>query len=211
MSASSNFSVPAASPYSLHVIPLGVFSSTTRPRPRCCTRIGDYIVDLSSAAFHGVIEVSDPTTLLEPDLEAFTALGAETVNDVRAQLATIYENPGFLARSCLVPLDMEHDPVKLHLDFCVPEGFGEGVHRIPSQEKKVQFEVETKPSEYCLPNMTLIEAETEERRDSFDLALQQKKASPTTAEVPKEWAGCRRVSTPWAGTGVVSLPCGDAI
>ena len=57
-SLTSWIDIPADCDFSIYNIPFGVFKTTSVP-PRCCTAIGNYVVDLVVLAEHGYFNSDD--------------------------------------------------------------------------------------------------------------------------------------------------------
>lgn len=78
--------VPVAenSCFSLQNLPYGIFSTTGSP-PRVGVAIGDYVLDLKSLAQEGAFTTLnfDVTTLKQPTLNSFAALGRSVHRQVR--------------------------------------------------------------------------------------------------------------------------------
>jgi fumarylacetoacetase len=98
-------------------IPFGIFSCA-KAEPRCCTRIGDTIIDLSALAEHGFLDdiSMDTSVFFEDRLNAFMALGKDVTNQVRTKISFIFNalNP---------PLSPDHqkeilysaDEIQMHM------------------------------------------------------------------------------------------------
>jgi len=83
--------LPADCDFSIYNIPFGVFK-TPRISPRCCTAIGNYVVDLVVLAEQGYfnsIGIS-PLTFRNESLNAFIALGKENTSKVRDRLIELF-------------------------------------------------------------------------------------------------------------------------
>ena len=90
-SLTSWIDIPADCDFSIYNIPFGVFKTTSVP-PRCCTAIGNYVVDLVVLAEHGYFNSGDvpPLTFRNDQLNEFISLGKETTNSVRDRLIELF-------------------------------------------------------------------------------------------------------------------------
>jgi fumarylacetoacetase len=88
---SSWIDIPADSDFSIYNIPFGVFKTSSLP-PRCCTAIGEYVVDLAVLAEQGFFNSTgvSPPTFRHENLNAFIALGTENTNKVRDRLIELF-------------------------------------------------------------------------------------------------------------------------
>ena len=78
--------VPEDSDFSIHNIPFGVFKTENLP-PRCCTAIGDYVVDLVVLAEHGYFSRIHMSLMFRsPYLNDFMGLGKEYTSKVRERI-----------------------------------------------------------------------------------------------------------------------------
>jgi fumarylacetoacetase len=75
-SVTSWIDIPADCDFSIYNIPFGVFKTTSVP-PRCCTAIGNYVVDLVALADQGYFNSTGVSPLIfrQENLNAFIALG----------------------------------------------------------------------------------------------------------------------------------------
>jgi len=73
-------------------LPFGVFTYENKP-PRVATRIGDTVVDLFLLANEGLLEI-DPSVLLQPNINAFMALGKSVTSPIRNQIAALLAEGG---------------------------------------------------------------------------------------------------------------------
>jgi fumarylacetoacetase len=83
--------VPEDSDFSIYNIPFGVFQIGNNA-PRCCTAIGEYVVDLSKLAHHNYfkgIQISE-NLFQNNSLNAFIRLGKETTCRVRERLIDLF-------------------------------------------------------------------------------------------------------------------------
>ena len=85
--------VPENSDFSMHNFPFGVFRTADLP-PRCCTAIGDYVIDIAVLADHGYFgkEYGSPLIFHTKFLNAFIDLGKATTNKIRARLIELFSN-----------------------------------------------------------------------------------------------------------------------
>lgn len=79
------------SDFSIYNIPFGVFKKDDLS-PRCCTAIGDYVVDLSVLSEHHYFKgLEIPSNIFQQKtLNAFIALGKETTTKVRDRLIHLF-------------------------------------------------------------------------------------------------------------------------
>ena len=99
-SVTSWIDIPADCDFSIYNIPFGVFKTTSVP-PRCCTAIGNYVVDLVALADQGYFNSTGVSPLIfrQENLNAFIALGKENTNKVRDRLIELFsENSQELQR-----------------------------------------------------------------------------------------------------------------
>jgi fumarylacetoacetase len=83
--------IPDDCDFTMYNIPFGVFETESLP-PRCCTAIGEYIVDLVVLAEHGYfhpIAVS-PLVLYNKYLNEFISLGKDFTTKVRERLIDLF-------------------------------------------------------------------------------------------------------------------------
>jgi fumarylacetoacetase len=83
--------IPDDCDFSMYNIPFGVFETESLP-PRCCTAIGEYVVDLVVLAEHGYfhpIAVS-PLVLYNKYLNEFISLGKDFTTKVRERLIELF-------------------------------------------------------------------------------------------------------------------------
>lgn len=85
--------IPHNSDFSLYNIPFGVFERDDLG-PRCCTAIGDYVVDLFVLSEHQYFEALEipANTFREKTLNTFIALGKETTSKVRDRLIQLFSS-----------------------------------------------------------------------------------------------------------------------
>jgi len=90
-SLTSWIDIPADCDFSIYNIPFGVFKTTSVP-PRCCTAIGNYVVDLVALADHGYFNSTGVSPLIfrQENLNAFIALGKENTNKLRDRLLELF-------------------------------------------------------------------------------------------------------------------------
>jgi len=105
----------ADGPFPLNNLPYGVFSDGSEPR--CCTAIGDFVLDLAALEKEGLL----PETGFSKDaLNTFMARGPQVWGDIRHRLTDLLSEGAsrqdVLARA-LRPLDA----VTMHLPFAVTE------------------------------------------------------------------------------------------
>lgn len=88
---SSWMDIPGDSDFSIYNIPFGVFKPDNIP-PRCCTAIGEYIVDLAVLAAQGYFSTIDVSPLVFQNecLNEFIALGKNRTNKVRQRLIDLF-------------------------------------------------------------------------------------------------------------------------
>lgn len=88
--------VPGAedSPYNIHNLPFGVFSTEAEPLPRIGVRIGDHILDLHKAVLSGDCQTcASCTALRDPALNRLIGLGREVWRQVRTQVVQALTEP----------------------------------------------------------------------------------------------------------------------
>ena len=88
---SSWINIPEDSDFSMYNIPFGIFR-THDLSPRCCTAIGEYVVDLVVLATHGYFDsIPVPVTALRDEyLNTFISLGKGITEKVRERLAELF-------------------------------------------------------------------------------------------------------------------------
>ncbi len=102
------------SPFPLNNLPFGVFSSGDAAR--CCTAIGDHVLDLSALQSAGLLP---DCGFDQPALNTFMAMGKTAWDDVRRKLTDLLRagNETGNVRAALV----DAERVRLHLPFNVTE------------------------------------------------------------------------------------------
>ncbi|WP_026930014.1 fumarylacetoacetate hydrolase family protein [Glycomyces tenuis] len=88
--------VPGAdqSPYNVHNLPYGVFSTADEPTPRIGVRIADQVLDLHKAVLAGDCQTcASCTALREPALNRLLTLGRDVWTKVRAQVQEALTEP----------------------------------------------------------------------------------------------------------------------
>lgn len=78
--------------FTIHNLPFGVYQAPNE-RPRCCSAIGDLVIDLTALADNGYfqhIKGLAPDVFKRASLNAFIALGKSVTNAVRARLREIF-------------------------------------------------------------------------------------------------------------------------
>ena len=90
-SVTSWIDITADCDFSIYNSPFGVFKTTSVP-PRCCTAIGNYVVDLVALADQGYFNSTGVSPLIfrQENLNAFIALGKENTNKVRDRLIELF-------------------------------------------------------------------------------------------------------------------------
>ncbi|WP_100447559.1 fumarylacetoacetate hydrolase family protein [Glycomyces xiaoerkulensis] len=101
--------VPGAdeSPYNIHNLPYGVFSTADAPVPRIGVRIADQILDLHKAVLSGDCQTcASCTALRDPALNRLLSLGREAWRQVRRQVQEALSEPSLqeAAGEWLTPL-----------------------------------------------------------------------------------------------------------
>ncbi len=90
--------VPANSDFPIQNIPFSVFK-TLRSEPRCCTRIGDTIIDLAALAENGYFDEieMDSSVFYSSTLNDFMSCGKAITSKVRERIAWLFnsQNPEF--------------------------------------------------------------------------------------------------------------------
>ncbi len=106
-------------------LPFGVFSKGG-DQPRCCTAIGDRVIDLSALEAAGVLDAGGSGPVFDqPALNAFMALGPKVWASVRARLTSLLRKDGdpalreslALKAKALVPMAQ----ADMHLPFQVAD------------------------------------------------------------------------------------------
>lgn len=102
--------VPGAdqSPYNVHNLPYGVFSTADEPTPRIGVRIADQILDLHKAVLAGDCQTcASCTALRDPALNRLLSLGRDVWTQVRSQVQQALTEPSLqeAAGHWLTPLD----------------------------------------------------------------------------------------------------------
>lgn len=80
------------SDFSIHNLPLGIFTSSGRPSPLICTALGDYVVDIAGiyelGYLHG-LEYLEPHSLLSDNLNELAAAGRPVLKAIREALSIL--------------------------------------------------------------------------------------------------------------------------
>ena len=106
-------------------LPFGVFSEGSE-QPRCCSAIGNRVIDLAALEEAGVLDAGgDGAVFGQPSLNAFMALGPKSWASVRARLTSLLRKDGdpalresvALKGKTLVPMDQ----VQMHMPFQVAD------------------------------------------------------------------------------------------
>ncbi len=111
-------------PFPIHNLPMGVFSKRGQ-EPRCCTAIGDKVVDLAALEEAGLLSAAPGVWVFgEPSLNTFMGLGKSAWEAVRAQLWTLLASDN--TRLCddeelREQVLFEQSEVKMHMPFQVAE------------------------------------------------------------------------------------------
>ncbi|WP_068112864.1 fumarylacetoacetase [Tropicimonas marinistellae] len=103
-------------PFPMNNLPFGVFS-TAGIAPRCCTAIGDRVLDLGAMERGGLLKRMGFT---EPALNSFMEKGPEAWEAIRATLFG-YLGEGSPSAGMIEPYLHPMDSVRLHLPFRVAE------------------------------------------------------------------------------------------
>ncbi|GAM43096.1 2-hydroxyhepta-2,4-diene-1,7-dioate isomerase [Talaromyces pinophilus] len=132
MAISFPFPVPDSSPFGVHNIPFGIYS-TPQTTPRAATAVGNYVLDLDTLLQHGVL--TDPKltrpldgVFLKPYLNEFAALpisDRRTVREIIIRHLTTADSPlfkvGTLQQRAFIPIEKVtmHLPMRLtdYTDF----------------------------------------------------------------------------------------------
>ncbi|QSB05675.1 fumarylacetoacetase [Natronoglycomyces albus] len=114
--------VPGAdeSPYNIHNLPYGVFSTAEDPTPRIGVRIGDFVFDMKLAVRAGNCQDCPTCTALQDQvLNRFMSLGRQMWTKVRTQVHDALTEPSMreVASSWLVPIE----EAQMHLPFLVTD------------------------------------------------------------------------------------------
>ena len=110
--------------FPLENIPFGVFTNPKNGKVRCCTRIGDFIIDLSelehARLFDGPLFVAfNDHVFCEKTLNKFAALGKTFRIEVRSTLQKIFGSEGSLSDEMKEKAMVDHKGVKMHLPVFV--------------------------------------------------------------------------------------------
>ncbi|MCH7231643.1 fumarylacetoacetase [Glycomyces sp. L485] len=107
------------SPYGVHHLPYGVFSTRKDPHPRLGVRIGDFVLDLRGLAAGPFFLPWIRPVFHAPDLGEFMAAGPPAWRTVRLQLIELLIDDVYRDRyrHLLVPVDK----VRMHLPFAVAD------------------------------------------------------------------------------------------
>ncbi len=103
-------------PFPLNNLPFGVFSHKGS-RPRCCTAIGDKVLDLGGMQRAGLLK---PLGLTEPALNGFMEKGPEAWSGLRATLFG-FLGEGSEAAGMVAPHLYPQGEVEMHMPFRVAE------------------------------------------------------------------------------------------
>lgn len=119
-------SIPADSDFSLRNIPFGVFSDPPlKARPRCCTAIGNHVVDLSVLAEAGLLDVPDfsPRVFSNETLNDFVAYPKPVWVNVRNRIIFLFSKANRLSTNPALQKACLHDisSVTMHLPVEVPD------------------------------------------------------------------------------------------
>lgn len=85
--------VPVGSDFPIQNLPFGIFRTPSNPRPRVCTRIGDFVVDLTVLDHLSLLDECDipPTVFDNAYLNDLMALGREKTRSLRNKLSEILQ------------------------------------------------------------------------------------------------------------------------
>lgn len=129
--------VPGAddSPYNIHNLPFGVFSTAEENLPRIGVRIGDQILDMHKAVLSGDCQTCGACTALrDPALNRLLSLGKEAWKQVRAQVQEALSEPSLqdIASDWLTPIGdaIMHAPLLVtdYVDFTMRAPGADRVH-----------------------------------------------------------------------------------
>ncbi|WP_026925326.1 fumarylacetoacetate hydrolase family protein [Glycomyces arizonensis] len=114
--------VPGAdqSPYNVHNLPYGVFSTADEPMPRIGVRIADQVLDMHKAVLAGDCQTcASCTALRDPALNRLLTLGRDVWAKVRGQVQQAVTEPSLedAASRWLTPLDQ----VQMHAPLLVTD------------------------------------------------------------------------------------------
>ncbi|MFC8449912.1 fumarylacetoacetase [Kitasatospora sp. NPDC057223] len=116
MTAATWLAIAQDSPFGVHNLPYGVFSTADRPGRRIGVRIGEFVLDAGAAAR----AAGAPSVLLDADtLNPLLAAGRPTWAEVRAGLTAWLTDEAY--RSALGPLLVPLADAVLHLPFEVAD------------------------------------------------------------------------------------------
>jgi fumarylacetoacetase len=89
------FPLPDQTPFSIHNLPFGVFSTADQPVRRIGVALGDFIIDLAAMSSVSLLDELDfdPEVLQLPTLNAFAALGKTPRQRLRQRLQEMFSDP----------------------------------------------------------------------------------------------------------------------
>ena len=105
------------SDFPIQNIPFGVFSSGNSD-PRCCTRIGNHVIDLSAMAENGYFDHIDfdKSVFYEARLNEFISLGKEITTEVRIAISKVFNaESGELKSQQQSEILFDADAVTMHM------------------------------------------------------------------------------------------------
>lgn len=111
------------SPYNIHNLPYGVFTTSDNPDPRIGVRIGDYILDMKLAVLSGNCQDCPTCSAMQDQvLNRFMALGREMWTKVRGQIQQMLSESSMqeMVTSWLVDID----DAQMHMPFMVTDFTG---------------------------------------------------------------------------------------
>lgn len=117
--------VPGAndSPFNIHNLPYGVFTTSDSPIPRIGVRIGDYILDMNLAVRSGNCQDCPSCSAMQDQvLNRFMALGRETWTKVRGQIQLMLTESSMQDTVSQWLVDI--DDAQMHLPFMVTDFTG---------------------------------------------------------------------------------------
>ncbi len=87
---------PAVESFPIQNIPFGVFQNKETGETHCCTRIGEYVIDLHVLASNNLLENIDKSVFNSNSLNNFIELGRPVWKNLRARIQEIFStNSGF--------------------------------------------------------------------------------------------------------------------
>lgn len=175
--------VPGAeeSPYNVHNLPYGVFSTAEEPLPRIGVRIADQVLDLRKAVLTGDCKTCPSCTALrDPALNRLLSLGRDVWSRVRAQIQELFTDPAVeeSAHRWLTPVDQ----VRMHAPLLVTD-FVDFTLRAPDARRLQPRGTNGRASTVIPSGMPLVRPSGHRRDDLGGIAFGPSRALDIEAEV----------------------------